>query len=288
MCDGDGCCRLVIFGPIFLVFALIGMLCLTAGYVNNTNFNNNLSKGTCVTKSTYVLADTCSYTCNCVTDSQGHSTCHTCYYTCYDGYVVAAIDGVTQGSAFEAVSSLQTTYDATNYLNANYPTGKLFTCYYTGANSTGQVQVYLNPKDANSSYIAGLVFCGLAAAVLLAYVIVELIVCGPALCDCFASCCYNCRRSRENRRLARETRHKTEKQERDQENERKELELELKKKELEIQKQQLDQSFAARPEDFTPPPPMYNPNAYPPTASSGEQLITPSAPPLSESMKYPL
>ena len=78
------CCKLLVFGLPALVCALIGMLCLTAGYVSNSNKNSQLTKAMCGTLSYSIRARLCSYSCNC--DNQGHN-CQTCTYPCFDGYV---------------------------------------------------------------------------------------------------------------------------------------------------------------------------------------------------------
>lgn len=248
-CRNNFCLRLLIFGGLFLLFGIIGLLCFTAGYVNNTNFNYGLTKTSCVTNSTYVVADTCSYTCNC--DNNGKN-CNTCYYTCYDGYVVAIITGITLGSPFEVVGNLKQYSDVSAYLNTNYPIRSSFSCYYnSNANITGQVQIYLNPKDAQSSYIAGLVFCGFAATVLLIWIIIELFAFLPlvfeGISNAISDCCDTCRR----KRAVKQAKH--------------DLEQAIEDKKA--------QSYKPSSEDFLPP-----------QLSSDEQIV-PSAPPLTESSK---
>jgi len=220
MCESFGC-RAVIFGSLFLLFGLIGMLCMTAGYVVNTNFDNGLKKTTCTTLSSYVLAAQCSYSCFC----NSNGKCQVCYYTCYNCWVVALIAGVTPGSTLQVASGLQSTIDATSFLSIDYPNNGTFTCYYN-YNSTGPVNIYLNQRDAQSSFVAGLVFCGLAAAVLLVWIIIEIVAFLPEILDtiegccgaCFGACgacfgaCGTCRhncatklnRAKENRRAAKE------------------------------------------------------------------------------------
>ena len=260
MCQDDCCCRFAIFGPISIVFALIGMLCLTAGYYNNSNFNSGLTKATCVVGTSYVVTDQCSYPCNCYTNNNNAWVCQTCYYTCYNGDVVAAIAGVTPGSILEVISGLDTSNDVLNYLNGVYPNGKSFTCFYnSNSNNTGQTDIYLGTKDAIDSFIAGLVFCGLACVVLLTYLIIEIIagdcsicdfmnfICGPCL-DCFNDCDDSCRRarlrhraSRQSAKLARAREMQEMQNVRDAEIASKREELALKEREFELQRAKQEQ-----------------------------------------------
>jgi len=269
-CRDNFCCRLVILGPITLLFGLVGMLCFTAGYINNSNFNSGLSKTTCTVRATSVVADTCYYTCNCDNDGKN---CQSCPYTCYDGYVTASISGITLGSSFEVIHGFKFSNDVTNYLNTNYPNGTLFTCYYnTNANITGQAQIYLNPKDSQSSYIAGLVFCGLAATSLLIWIIIELFAFAPVLFgeigEGISNCCYSCRRKIDQRQAAIDDK------------QRYALEQDLERKRHELEKTDVTN---VTPEDFIPPSYSNMPEQYyqPPVNYSEK----PSAPPLTESGK---
>ena len=128
MCDDECCCcSTVILGPIFGVFALIGLLCMTAGYVNNMNMNNAMVAAVCQTMSYQIQPDSCYRGC-CSTDSNGK--CIGCYYTCYSGYVTASIQNITTGSTIKVYTN--DLYNNVNaYLSVTYPTGKLFSCYYT-------------------------------------------------------------------------------------------------------------------------------------------------------------
>ena len=258
MCD-NFCVRLLIFGLPCLVFGLIGMLCFTAGFVANTNFNNGLSRATCITKSTQVKANTCSYKCNC----DGDGNCQTCHYTCYDGYVTAAIQSITLGTQFQVINSLKTSFDVSNYLDTNYPINSEFTCYYnSNVNTTGRLEIYLGPKDAQSSYIAGLVFCGFAATVLLVWIIVEIIICIPSCMDSVSDCCNNIRRNGQMKKAER--------------NRVKEQKMANKLREEELTRSK-EESYKPTKEDYEAPP-----------AINDLDQPAPSAPPLRNSSKVAL
>ena len=184
--------RLLIFGLLFLLFGLIGMLCMTAGYINNSNKNSQLVQGTCVTQSHAVIGKTCSYTCNCNDD-----ICHTCYRPCYDGYINVNIQNIVTMAPIYIITLISSPYDVNNYLTTFYPISGEFRCYYSGSNETS-VQVQINLNDANSSFIAGLVFLSLAAVVLLIWIIFEMIAFCPSFLSSFgdyiAGCCGHCKK----------------------------------------------------------------------------------------------
>lgn len=159
MCDSCGG-RLIIFGSVFLLFGLIGMLCMTAGYVANTNNNNALISDTCITQAYSVVAKQCSYTCNC--DSKGQN-CHTCYYTCFDGFIFVNITNIVNSYRIYVLTADRVS-DIDYTLSINYPIQKPFTCFRT---TQQPISVRLSMYDANSSFIAGIVFLSFAAATLL-------------------------------------------------------------------------------------------------------------------------
>lgn len=158
-----GCyCKLLVFGLPALVCALIGMLCLTTGYVGNSNKNAQLSEATCGTLSYSIRARLCSYTCNC--DSQGKN-CQTCTYPCFDGYIVVAIQNVVTGATILVTQGARASNDVLVLMQTNYPINGTFRCFYSGIGASAQV--YLSMFDADTSFIVGLVFCGLACLFLL-------------------------------------------------------------------------------------------------------------------------
>ena len=175
------CCASWILGPLFGLFALIGLLCMTAGYLNNMNINGSMVHATCLSTSYQILPDSCYRSC-CTTDSKGK--CVGCSYICYSGYVTASIENITTGTVFKAFTDdLYTNVNA--YLTVHYPSGKLFSCYYTFGTS---VSIFLGLTDVQGPYIAGLVFLGLAAAVGLVWLIISI----PYLFECFGDCCGVC------------------------------------------------------------------------------------------------
>lgn len=213
MCGSDNfCIRLLIFGSVVLVAGIIGAGVM-GGYVADTNGNRELLYDNCTTKSTYWGSHSCSYECYC--DTKGN--CITCYYTCYDGYVIATVPKVSINSnPMNVISSKDTKQEVTNYLQAYYPNGSIFRCYYnSNAESQNSLNIQLSPYDANTKYIVGLVFLGIAAAVLGIWIIFELVAWCPLMIDAIADCCGGCRTSmrgkihkiqsdRQNKRLARE------------------------------------------------------------------------------------
>jgi hypothetical protein len=183
MCRDDDacCCSSVILGIIFGLFALIGMLCMTAGYVNNKNKNGNMVPAACQTLFSQIQTDSCYRSC-CSTDSNGK--CIGCYYVCYSGYVTASIENITVGSVLKVYTNdLYANVNA--YLNVNYPNGRFFSCYYTYGSS---VSLFLGLFDVQGPYIAGIVFLSLAALVLLIWIIIAF----PWLLDCLGGCCTGC------------------------------------------------------------------------------------------------
>lgn len=203
MCDEECCCcSSVILGPTFGVFALIGMLCMTAGYVNNMNKNAAMVPATCNAISYQIQPDSCYRGC-CSVDS--NNKCIGCYYTCYSGFVTASIQDITPGSTFKVYTNDQ--YSNVNaFLSVNYPSGKLFSCFYTYTGSAVAIALGLN--DVQGPYIAGLVFLGLAAAVGLVWLVIAF----PTLLSCCFGCCSDmcdrctdpCRSCKRRRQIAKE------------------------------------------------------------------------------------
>jgi hypothetical protein len=184
------------------------MLCFTAGYINNKNFNEHQVYATCTVISSQVVSDRCSYSCNC--DSKGQN-CATCYYTCYNGWITVSIPAITQGTQVDVVDHLQTSNDVTLYLQNKYPLGSSFGCYYNNdVNTTGTVQVQLGLKDYITSYNVGLAFGGIAAVAVLIFIVLMAYGFLPLLFECigdsFANCCGNIRRHKDQRRAVREGR----------------------------------------------------------------------------------
>lgn len=173
MCEG--CDTLAfIFGGIALVFGIIGGACM-GSYAVNRDKNTQLVPATCIAQSYSIVSRTCFTSCNC--DSKG-SNCQSCPYTCFDAYVVTDIPDVVTGRLV-LILNLRSASDALAYMQVNYPLTKPYPCYYSGSAATANVDIRLFTYDSNSSFIAGLVFLGLASVVLLVWLIVVCVVCVP-------------------------------------------------------------------------------------------------------------
>jgi hypothetical protein len=291
MCDGDECCWSAILGSIFGVFALVGLLCMTAGYVNNRNKNGVMVLATCAVVSTQTLPDSCYNYC-CYTDSDNN--CVSCYQPCFSGYVDASIPNITDGSTFKVFSD-RAAINVNAYLSVNYKVGKLFSCFYTFSGSSVSIQLGLS--DIQGPYIAGLVFLSLAAFVLIIWFI---ILC-PSILDCFGACCGDCCGSccsdigkmcidpcRSCRRSMQQT--KSQKQKEKLEAAQRDLE---KANELRAIEEQVARSpHPAQQEQFARNPDYVVDDAY---ANVPENMRmeapnngAPSAPPLGDSQKNPL
>jgi type VI protein secretion system component VasK len=121
-------------------------------------------------------------------------------------------------------------------------------------------------KDYMTSYYVGLVFCALAAATLLIFVVILLIAFMPlwlsAIGDCCSNCCASVRRWKQRKHEAMQER-KQQRQERKAEQQR--------QKEEQIQQKQLEQMESQRQQEQLDS--TNNIYAVPPT------IIQPTAPP---------
>lgn len=268
-CRDNTCCYFIIFGIIFVVFGLIGMLCFTAGYINNKNFNEQQTIATCTVVSSYVQSDTCSYSCNC-----DGSSCSTCYYTCYNGVVYASIPSVTSSSPVTVVYYLDKSSQVTSYLQYRYPNGASFICYYnTNFQSSGSVQIKLGLRDYTTSFYVGIVFCSLAAVTLLVFLIFMaygyLPIFFECIGDCFVSCCFTIKtrlnENKRNRQLKKKQREDIKKQQ------------EIEK----LERGQFETSQVSLSNEYVIPPQQQIVATAPPLDES--QKIQPSAPPLRQS-----
>lgn len=266
MCDSDCGFISIICGVIFGLFGVIGMLCMTAGYVANTNNNNALITDMCTTQAYSVVAKQCSYTCNC--DSKGNN-CHTCYYTCFDGFIFVNITNIVNMFRIYVLTADRVS-DVDYYLSINYPVNKQFTCYRT---TVEPIDVRLTRYDANSSFIAGIVFLSLAAATLVTYIIILCCLFASDIisCLCDGVICSRCSESKFRRQ-------------------RKKLEAKNRKREeqerLEEEQRKARNSFIHDVEQPPPSPPSiveYNSSPYNPNYDA-----KPTAPPLTQSQMTPL
>jgi hypothetical protein len=175
MCEGCATVALI-FGSAFLVFGIIGGACM-GSYAVNRDKNTQLVPATCLAQTYSIVARTCFTTCNC--DSKG-ANCHSCPYTCFDAYVVTDIADVVTGRAV-LILNLRSAADALAYMQINYPLAKTYPCYYSGSAATADVDIRLFTYDSNSSFVAGLVFLGLACVVLLVWLIVACVIFLPVV-----------------------------------------------------------------------------------------------------------
>lgn len=254
-----GCgCRFLIFGLVFLGLGLIGMLCLTAGWINNSNLNDALTfTDKAVTVTSQSWATTCSYCCS---NSDG---CDTCYRTCFYGVISLEIPNVTTPFTIDlqVVSGITERNDVDVFLSTNFPIGKTFKCYYSGRGQSTHVQ--LQPNDSETSKIVGIVFCSFAAAVLVVWLIVEAIICMPDCLGSVSQCCSDCsirreRSKRERDRIANDKR------------------VAKEQREMEEQRQAEEarrNSYKATPEDFLPPDYTQPPATAPPLSFSQTQKL---------------
>ncbi len=167
-CRNNMCTYLIIFGIIASVFALTGMLCFTAGYISNKNFNEGLTLTECTVLSTGIYRTECSYTCSC--NAQG--ICQQCYYTCYNGYIYTYIPDVTPqtGNRITVIWQIENRDTVKNYLDYYYPPNRKFRCYYnTNYNVTNSVSIELGLKDYQTSFYVGIVFCSLSALTIVTF-----------------------------------------------------------------------------------------------------------------------
>jgi len=158
------------------VFALIGLLCFTAGYVSNKKHNDNQVKAQCHFTEHDIREKQCSYSCTCRTsyypcgeNQCSSTTCSTCYKTCYDGYVSIDIPDIVS-SVWMFILNNDDFSVVQNELNVNYAIGSQTLCYY---DKNDNQKISFGLKDSQSSYIVGIVFCSLAGIVLLIWGIIE-------------------------------------------------------------------------------------------------------------------
>lgn len=177
--------RLIFFG-LFLVPGLIGMLCMTAGYVNYNNKNEKYVSATCQCVSTQIINDRCYDSC-CYRDDE--DDCVGCYYDCYSGIVNADIENVTIKAYALKVYTNDYKNKVNAYLNVHYPLNKLFHCYYTFQDDN--VVISLSMYNTFPPFVAGLVFLSISGIFLLIWLICECCTFGAILCDTLPHCCGN-------------------------------------------------------------------------------------------------
>ena len=170
----------LIIGLVFIFLGLVGMLCLTAGYIANKTRNNSRIKATCVFTAHQIRHKLCSYQCNCVTKSYpcGEIICHspycqTCYKDCYDGFVVVEIPDIVKDIWIYILHGDDDEGYHLNYLNTFYPIGDEHQCYYDNTTNTIRLS-YDVLKNEQDPYIAGIVLCAFAGGTLLVWSVIEL------------------------------------------------------------------------------------------------------------------
>lgn len=193
---------------LFLIPGIIGMLCMTAGYVNFTNKNDRFVKATCECIKTQIVRDSCYDAC-CYHDKD--NDCVGCYYDCYSGIVNADIENVTVKTYPINVYTSDYKNKVNAFLNVNYPIGKLFRCYYTFKND--HVVISVNKYNTLQPFIAGIIFLSISGLFLLFWIIFESCTCSPYCCghlyeacfDCCSHCKHKFQKAREKRAAIAET-----------------------------------------------------------------------------------
>jgi len=185
-----GVIRLIV-GIIVGICGLIGMLCLTAGYVANRNHNATQIPAECLCIDHLIVKSRCSYSCRCRTITYdcgrtnlcSRTVCDTCYKDCYYGYVNLTIVNVVY-DVFKYVIRYDHEHTVINYLNEHFPIGSSTKCYY---DKDKHFDISFDLKDEEGPYVAGLVFCLLAALFLVAWGIFELTI---LIAYCVNRCCF--------------------------------------------------------------------------------------------------
>ncbi len=139
------------------------------GYVATNDWNQDAVQTTCTILRNYVVDDRCSYSCNCRKNSNGASTCQTCYYTCYNGLI--DVDYVSNNdtilSTIEVYHHVSDRAKVQNDLHANYPISKSVTCYYDPAEPTFVLLDYKNGAVFLAFFI---IFCILGSVIFIGLV----------------------------------------------------------------------------------------------------------------------
>lgn len=125
-----------------------GLLLYFLGYQARVIENKDLVETTCKIIDHKVYPRTCEESCNCITTCISYSsngctsyttTCQTCYYTCYDGYLIVnyTIQKTNYTNDMCAYSGYESSHDVVSDMNSNYPIGTSVACYY-------------DPRDVNT------------------------------------------------------------------------------------------------------------------------------------------
>lgn len=130
------CCIL----PFLLLFFL--------GFQDRMNRNGNLVETTCITTNHTIVSGVCTEDCNCRTTCTGgggtrgssnncHTTCQTCEYDCYDGFVTLehrTTNGLSFRNDVEVYSNSRARTSVENDLVENYPINGELMCFYNSEN----------------------------------------------------------------------------------------------------------------------------------------------------------
>ena len=113
------------------------LLLYYVGYEIRIDWNNNAAETTCTITGHRIIALVCTESCNCITTcansqcSSSITTCQTCEYDCYDGYVqVSYIVDESYQNEQEMYSSKRSRTNLQSELKFKYPIDSRPLCYY--------------------------------------------------------------------------------------------------------------------------------------------------------------
>lgn len=161
------------FGITFGILAVVGLLCMTAGYVANKKFNRELKEAICKITAHDIIKRRCSYTCHCHTiiiNEQSHIRCRTCYRDCYYGYIIIEITNVIN-NFYKYIINYNQQGRVELYLNQYFPINSVRQCFYT---KNEKPYIVFNKKNEEGPFIAGVCFLIVAGVVLFLWGVLEL------------------------------------------------------------------------------------------------------------------
>jgi len=151
------------------------------GYEARLEWNNNALVANCNVTDHKIIDKQCPYSCNCIRTCTGSSnnqhcttTCQTCYYTCFDGYIEVQYNDPYDNiykNLVEICDSYRYYIDVYNKLN-DYPLNNNIKCFYNH-NNPNEVKIDLyNPVVY---FVFFIIFAVLGTIVLIAWIIFEII-----------------------------------------------------------------------------------------------------------------
>lgn len=162
MCNNGGC----ILIPLAILFGFISMLTFVFGYSQYPIYGGNYKSGIAKVTGYDIDQTTCTRTCNCHKEGF-RKVCDYCKYTCY----FAKINYSVNPDITFIIPSGPYDYEPSQSLYNSYPIGSELKLYYNDKSF-----VYGNNlNNTRNSFIAGMVFIGLSALILLCLILVTLI-----------------------------------------------------------------------------------------------------------------